>query len=58
MALPARAAAEDLTSCETGQGAHEAGKYDQAVEDYTRCIEEGDLTQYNRTAVYFNLANA
>ena len=58
LALPGRAAAEDLTSCETGQGAHEAGRYDQAVDDYTRCIEEGDLTQYNLAAVYFNRANA
>ena len=58
LALASGAGAEDLEYCHRGQGAHEAGRYERAVAFYTRCIEEGELTPFNLTAVYFNRANA
>ncbi len=51
--LAGSARAEDLTFCNQGLGAVNAGNYDLAIDDFTRCLNEGDLTLGNQ-AVLFN----
>ena len=57
-AISGRAGAEDLEHCYRGEGAHEAGDYELAITYYTKCIETGNLSAFNRATVYFNRANA
>ncbi len=52
------ARSEDPEYCYMGLEAHEAGNYELAINDYTRCIDLGDLTVDNLAAAYFNRGNA
>ena len=46
--------AEDLTYCNQGIGAARAGNYDLAIDYYTRCLNEGDLTLGNQAGFFYN----
>ncbi len=52
------ARSEDPEYCYKGLEAHETGNYELAINDYTRCIDLGDLTVGNLAAAYFNRGNA
>ena len=55
---PAPAGAEDLTYCHQGLGAKKAGNHDLAIDYYTRCLNEGDLSRGNQAVFYNNRGNA
>ena len=38
---------EDLTSCDQGYDAWDAGDYDQAITSFTQCLEHGNPTAEN-----------
>ena len=59
LVLPlATAGAEDLTYCNQGLGAEEAGDHDLAIDYYTRCLNEGDLSRGNQVIIYNRRGNA
>ncbi len=57
-AFLANPAAEDLTFCQQGIGAREAGDHDLAISRYTHCLDYGDLTRGNRAVIFYNRGNA
>ncbi len=54
----APASAEDLTYCNQAIGAQEAGNHDLAIDYYTRCLNEGDLSRGNQVIIYNGRSNA
>ena len=52
------ATAEDLTNCNTAEVAQQEGSFEMAIESWTRCINEGDLTRDHLKAAYNNRGNA
>ena len=48
------AQAEDLTYCYKGDGAANAGNYDLAIDHYTRCLNEGELTLGTQVILFNN----
>ncbi len=55
---PVPAGAEDLTFCHQGLSAKKAGNHDLAIDHYTRCLNEGDLSRGNQAVFYNNRGNA
>lgn len=50
--------AEDLANCNSAEAAQKKGGYEMAIESWTRCIHEGDLTRDHLKAAYNNRGNA
>ena len=56
LTTPARA--EELEYCYKGKGALDAGNNDLAIEYFTLCIDDGNLTQETRVTVFYIRGNA